>query len=266
MTLRPFTVICPRCSSPAPFTHGRYFCSGCWWCEWCGGTCNGTTATGCQGVEGEPGTRNMTPWEKEATEKFLDSFFDSGDGEPESPRGLEEIWKTEAKQFREDIRRLAGQRPPLLVGDAGKPASPTASPTPWQLVAFEELRGGFNQAHMAFAEHGNRTAVACMRAHHAAADMAVVMMGGESTPLADLESVMGKLEPQRNKAREAAPALHLAMEAGGLVKRGDHFPWHCPSCGEWETTHRVEPTWWESFYKGWEKVMECPRCSHRYPL
>lgn len=126
MTLHPYTVICPRCSSPAPFTHGRYFCSGCWWCEWCAGTCNGTTATGCRGPEGEAGTRNMTPWEKEATEKFLDSLF----------------------------------------------------------------------------------------------------------PL----------------------------------ERSDHSPWHCPSCGEWETTHRVEPTWWESSYKGWEKVMECPRCSHRYPL
>ena len=53
-----------------------------------------------------------------------------------------------------------------------------------------------------------------------------------------------------------------------LSQRGDHFPWHCPSCGEWETTYRTEATWWESFWKGWGDygAFECPRCSHRYPL
>ncbi len=51
-------------------------------------------------------------------------------------------------------------------------------------------------------------------------------------------------------------------------QRGDHFPWHCPNCGEWETTQRVHTTWWENFWKGWGDfgAFECPRCSHRYPL
>lgn len=223
MTLHPYTVICPRCSSPAPFTHGRYFCSGCWWCEWCAGTCNGTTATGCRGAEGKPSVPSG-PLEDGEVE------------EPEPPRGLEELWKTEAKQFQEDIHRLAGQRPPLLVGDAGKPASQATTP--------ETL--------------GSR-AVARARKR---------MANYTSEQRAELEQQARRiiLSSNRSKAQEAAPALHHAMEAGGLVKRGDHSPWHCPSCGEWETTHRVEPTWWESSYKGWEKVMECPRCSHRYPL
>lgn len=52
------------------------------------------------------------------------------------------------------------------------------------------------------------------------------------------------------------------------LQRGNHFLWHCPSCGEWETTYRTEATWWERFWKGWGSfgAMECPRCNHRYEI
>jgi hypothetical protein len=51
-------------------------------------------------------------------------------------------------------------------------------------------------------------------------------------------------------------------------RRGNYFPWWCPSCGEWETTYPVRATWWENFWKGWEDfaVFLCPRCSHRYSI
>jgi len=111
----------------------------------------------------------------------------------------------------------------------------------------------------------------CTLSDNALVGLIVGEDGTTATGCRGVEGDVGKpeptTEPKRNKVRVATPALHLAMEAGGTVERGDHFPWHCPSCGEWETTHRVEPTWWESVFKNWEYgAMACPRCSHRYPL
>jgi hypothetical protein len=60
----------------------------------------------------------------------------------------------------------------------------------WQLIAFEELRSCFMQAHLAFAEAGNIVGMARMRALYNSANRAIVKLGGEAIELADLESLV----------------------------------------------------------------------------
>jgi len=57
---------------------------------------------------------------------------------------------------------------------------------------FESARNGVWQAHMAFAEHGDKTAMACMRAHHGNLNQAIAELGGAAVELADLESIVSQ--------------------------------------------------------------------------
>ena len=57
------------------------------------------------------------------------------------------------------------------------------------LGELESLRNGIMQAHMKGAEHGDQVLMACMRAHHEAANQAIEKLGGEVVPLANLEAL-----------------------------------------------------------------------------
>ena len=50
------------------------------------------------------------------------------------------------------------------------------------------------QAHLRAAEHGDKVLMACMRSHHRAANIAIEKLGGESVPLADLETLMANAD------------------------------------------------------------------------
>lgn len=62
-------------------------------------------------------------------------------------------------------------------------------PPPWELEVFEELRGGISQAYLRAGEHGDTVLLACMRAHHGAANRAIERLGGAAVPLSGLESL-----------------------------------------------------------------------------
>ena len=99
-----------------------------------------------------------------------------------------------------------------------------------------------------------------------------------------LEREIAAMTKQRDEARKGLIFWQSLAECRGRTddknvsminetpqnhsQRGDYFPWHCPNCGEWETTQRVRTTWWENRWKNWGDygAFECPRCSHRYPL
>jgi len=59
----------------------------------------------------------------------------------------------------------------------------------WVLGELESLRNGIMQAHMKGAEYGDQVLMACMRAHHEAANQAIEKLGGEVVPLANLEAL-----------------------------------------------------------------------------
>lgn len=61
------------------------------------------------------------------------------------------------------------------------------------LAEMESVRDGLWQAHMAFAEHKDKIAMGCMRAHHKGLNRMIARMGGESVELPDLESMVQQL-------------------------------------------------------------------------
>lgn len=95
-------------------------------------------------------------------------------------------WKQEAMQVLAAWDRLWE--------DLGKPGklgqSKVEASREHILKTLESLRGGFLQAHMAFSGSGDRVAMVCMRAHHANANRVIEALGGEVTPLPDLESIV----------------------------------------------------------------------------
>jgi hypothetical protein len=62
------------------------------------------------------------------------------------------------------------------------------------LTRFESVRDGLWQAHMAFAEHGDKVAMACIRAHHGNVNHAIEDLGGKAIGLPDLESFLENKE------------------------------------------------------------------------
>jgi len=64
----------------------------------------------------------------------------------------------------------------------------------WARIEFEELRNGILQAYMRSAEHNDRVLYVCMKAHHMAANKAIVELGGETTELPVLDHFLENAE------------------------------------------------------------------------
>ena len=62
--------------------------------------------------------------------------------------------------------------------------------SPWVLTVIEELREGIRQAHMSAAQHGDGVLLACMEAHHTAANRGIAKLGGEAVELPNLKPFM----------------------------------------------------------------------------
>ena len=60
----------------------------------------------------------------------------------------------------------------------------------WVRIEIEELRNGILQAYMRSAQHNDRVLYVCMKAHHMAANKAIVELGGEATELPVLDHFM----------------------------------------------------------------------------
>ena len=69
----------------------------------------------------------------------------------------------------------------------------------WARIEIEELRSGILQAYMRSAQHNDRVLYVCMKAHHMAANKAIVELGGEATELPVLDHFM---ENRQNTRRE----------------------------------------------------------------
>ncbi len=68
--------------------------------------------------------------------------------------------------------------------------------------ALESLRNGIMQAHMKGAEHGDQVLMACMRAHHEAANQAIEKLGGEVVPLANLEALTHNTQRSHGESKQ----------------------------------------------------------------
>jgi|14_taG_2_1085336.scaffolds.fasta_scaffold01830_6 hypothetical protein len=79
-------------------------------------------------------------------------------------------------------------------------ASPASTCSAWVLGELESLRNGIMQAHMKGAEYGDQVLMACMRAHHEAANQAIEKLGGEVVPLANLEALTQNPTGQEREA------------------------------------------------------------------
>lgn len=56
------------------------------------------------------------------------------------------------------------------------------------LYQLEQLRSGFMQAYMRGAENKDKLLMVCMKSHYNTSNKCVVMLGGESVELVDLEN------------------------------------------------------------------------------